>query len=61
MTMEQTLIKCPDCEFIYDAKEANCACPECTFKVRITSKAELDFYTADWADFYQQCEELKGK
>ena len=61
MTMEQNLIKCPDCEFIYDAKEARCVCPECTFAVRITSGAVLDFYTADWADFYQQCEELKGK
>lgn len=61
MSMEQTLIKCPECDFIYATTEKPFACPECGYKTRITSKAEFDFYTAEWADFYQQCEELKGK
>jgi DNA-directed RNA polymerase subunit RPC12/RpoP len=58
---EITLIKCSECNFIHGTTETPFACPECGYKIRITSKAEFDFYTADWADFYQQSEELKGK
>jgi len=57
---DNNLIKCPDCDFIYDARESRCVCPECELQVRITSRAELDYLKAEWADFYEQCEKLKG-
>jgi len=52
------IIQCPECSYLYDV-HCNKGCPECEHEV--TCEGELEFYAADWEDFYNQCQQLKGR